>query len=145
MIPFRRHNSLSRTGNNSLFGDDFFHSFFDMGEMFGSSAFRVDIKDKKDHYELDAELPGVTQDQIELTVDDGVLTVSANMNNETKREEEGYVYSERRMGRYQRSFDLEGIKEDGITANYKNGVLTLQLPKKETAPKSTCRRIPIGE
>lgn len=97
LIPFRRHHSLSHPAANSLFDDEFFRPFFDMGEMFGSSGFRVDIKDKKDHYELDAELPGVNQEQIELTCDKGILTISANMNTETREEQKDYIYSERRM------------------------------------------------
>jgi HSP20 family protein len=145
LIPFRRHHSLSHPAANSLFDDEFFRPFFDMGEMFGSSGFRVDIKDKKDHYELDAELPGVNQEQIELTCDKGILTISANMNTETREEQKDYIYSERRMGRFQRSFDLEGIKEEAITARYHDGVLTVNLPKKEGAEEVCARRIPIGE
>ena len=139
MVPRRRNNSLNR----SWMDDSFFHSFFDMGDMFGSSSFRVDIKDKKDHYELEAELPGVPQDQIEITVEDGMLTIAANMNAEKKEEREEYVYSERRMGRFQRSFSLDGIKEEGIKAKYSNGVLKLELPKDETTVIDRKRRIEI--
>ena len=145
LVPFRRRHSLSHPAATSLFDDEFFRPFFDMGELLGSPGFRVDIKDKKDHYELDAELPGVNQEQIELTCDKGVLTISANINAETREEQKDYIYSERRMGRFQRSFDLEGVREEDITARYHDGVLTVNLPKKEDAKEVCARRIPIGE
>ncbi len=145
MIPLHTNRSLSnRNAVPSLWDDRFFNSFFDMGDMFGTSAFRVDVRDSKDAYELSAELPGVKQEDIELTVDDGRLTIAANMNSEQKEERDHYVYSERRTGRFQRSFDLAGIKEDAVTAKYEDGVLKLTLPKEapEAAPK-TPRRIEI--
>lgn len=145
MIPLHSNRSLSgRSAVPSLWDDRFFNSFFDMGDMFGTSAFRVDVKEGKEAYELFAELPGVKQSDIELTVDDGTLTIAANMNSEQKEERENYVYSERRTGRFQRSFNLAGIKEDAITAQYEDGVLKLTLPK--VVPQETVtepRRIEI--
>ena len=145
MIPLHSNRSLSsRSAVPSLWDDRFFNSFFDMGDMFGTSAFRVDVKEGKEAYELSAELPGVKQDDIELTVDDGMLTIAANMNSEQKEERDNYVYSERRTGRFQRSFNLAGIKEDAISAKYEDGVLKLTLPK--VTPQETVaepRRIEI--
>ena len=145
MIPLHSNRSLSsRSAVPSLWDDRFFNSFFDMGDMFGTSAFRVDVKEGKEAYELSAELPGVKQDDIELTVDDGTLTIAANMNSEQKEERDNYVYSERRTGRFQRSFNLAGIKEDAISAKYEDGVLKLTLPKE--TPQETvaeARRIEI--
>ncbi len=142
LIPYGRNHNLPFAGG--LFDDRFLRSFFDFGDFFGSSAFRVDVKDKGDHYELEAELPGIPEDQIEVTVDGGTLTISANMNMEKKEEKQDYIYSERRMGRFQRSFDLDGIKEDGITASYKNGVLTLNMPKLNETKAPNRRRIDIN-
>lgn len=145
MIPLHSNRSLSsRSAVPSLWDDRFFNSFFDMGDMFGTSAFRVDVKEGKEAYELSAELPGVKQDDIELTVDDGTLTIAANMNSEQKEERDNYVYSERRTGRFQRSFNLAGIKEDAISAKYEDGVLKLTLPK-ETPQETVAepRRIEI--
>lgn len=138
MIPFNRRHNVSRQMRNSLLDDRFFRSFFDVGDFFGAAnGFRVDVKDKENAYELEAELPGVAEDQIDVTVNEDVLTISANVNEEKKEEKDSYVYSERRMGRMARSFSLEGIDQDKITAAYANGVLTLNLPKEEPqAPKS---------
>lgn len=144
LIPFRGRRDLSRGMNNSLLGDNFFRSFFDMSDWMGSAGFRVDVKDKPDHYLLEAELPGVPEDQIELTVDNDVLTITANARSERKEEKDSYVYCERRAGRMERSFSLEGIQQDNISADYKNGVLSVMLPKSAPeAPKSQ-RKIAIG-
>jgi len=140
----RSHNHGNLPFENGFFSGSLFRPFFDAGDLFGSSAFRVDVKDQTDHYELEAELPGVPQEQIDISVEDGVLTISANMNLEKQEERQNYIYSERRMGRYQRSFDLTGIREDGISASYKHGVLYLHLPKEDTQKQPNRRRIDIN-
>lgn len=143
LVPRRPSGNL--TNGRSLFGDSFFAPFFDMGDMFGSCGFRVDVKDEKDHYALEAELPGVPKEQIEVSVDNGVLTIAANMNSEKKTEKDNYVYSERKTGRFQRSFNLEGIREQDIKADYKDGILKLELPKAQPAAQPSRRLIDIGD
>lgn len=135
-------NRMNRNQELNLFGDRFFDHFFDTDTLFDQRAFRVDVRKEPDAYELSAELPGMKQEQIEITAHEGVLTISANMNAQRKEEKEGYVYSERRTGRFARSFNLEGVKEDAITARYEDGVLTLHLPK-ETPEQAQPRRIAI--
>ena len=83
------------------------------------------------------------QDQINLTVDKDVLTIAADMNTEKKEEKESYLYSERRYGHMSRSFNLEGINQEGISASYKDGVLTVHLPKTTPEPEKAARRIEI--
>lgn len=138
MIPFGRYgNSL-----DSLF-DDFERSFFSNGRS-QLPAFRTDIQDKGDHYLLEADLPGFQKEDIDLHVQDGVLTITAKHDEtrENKDESGKYVCRERRTGSYARSFDVSGIREDGIGASYENGVLKLTLPKQgEQAPVS--RKIAI--
>ena len=142
MIPFRSHRSLPSQRPSSLFDDRFFRSFFDMNDWMGNMGFRVDIHEEKDHYLLEAELPGVSQDQIALTADHDTLTIAADMRSE--RQDEKAYYSERRVGHVSRSFSLEGIDEAAITADYKNGILSVTLPKKQPCPDCAQRRIPIG-
>lgn len=105
---------------------------------------RVDVKDKDDKVEISAELPGVKKDDIDVTLENGILTLTAESRQEDTEEKEGRVVrQERRYGKYMRSFDLgTGVKEDDIKANFADGVLTLTAPKaKERAPES--RRIQI--
>ena len=144
LIPFRGRRDMSRALNNSLLNDNFFRSFFDMNDWMGNAGFRVDIKDKGDQYLLEAELPGVSEDQIELTVDNDVLTIATNVSTEKKEEKDSYLCCERRVGRMERSFNLEGIQQDSIAADYKNGILTVTLPKNAPEPPKTQRKIAIG-
>lgn len=145
LIPYRRYaGNLART-RNSIFDDQFFRSFMNMSDMFsGSTAFRVDIKEQDDSYLLQAELPGLEQDKIQLSVDNDMLTISADFESEQKDEQTQYTYCERRSGHVERSFSLEGIDQDAISADYVNGILEVKLPKEKPLPEKTARHIPIG-
>ena len=143
MMPYRsRHHMSNESRMPSLFDDRFFRSFFDMNDWMGNAGFRVDIHDDSDHYTLEAELPGVTEDQINLTVENDMLTIAADLHSE--RKDEKNYYSERRVGHVSRSFSLDGINQDGISAEYKNGILYVTMPKTQPAEPAGVRRIAIG-
>ena len=99
-----------------------------------------------DHYLLEADMPDMKKDDLKVEVNDGVLTISAEYNesNEQKDEADKYVYRERRYGSMSRSFNVEGIREDGISAEFRDGVLRLNLPKCEPAPKPEAHTIEIN-
>lgn len=139
LVPYSRK-------DNNLFRmlDDMERSFFN-NAVSGASQFRCDIKDKGDHYLIDAELPGFTKDDLSINVEDNVLTVSATnkAENDEKDKEGNYIRRERRYGSYSRSFDVAGVDVDKIKADYKNGILQLTLPKtKEEKPET--RKIDIS-
>ena len=136
LLPTRR-NTLCRPGN------DFIRSFFDVTDMFRPVNLQVDVKEEGDLYKLKADLPGVSKDQISLSVKDDSLTISADLNQEKKEQKEGYLYSERYSGHVERSFNMEGIDTAGITAAYENGVLTVTLPKQKAEEKPEARKINI--
>lgn len=140
MVPYRTRRDLGANRTRDLFDDRFFRSFFDMNDWMGGMGFRVDIHDNESNYLLEAELPGVSEEQINLSVEDDTLTISADMQSE-KKDEKAY-YCERRAGHVSRSFNLEGIRQDDITAEYRNGILYVTLPKDAPAKKAE-RRIPI--
>jgi HSP20 family protein len=142
IVPFRRRVNSELPA--PFLADRFFRSFFDMGDMVGTAGFRVDVREDDNAYTLEAELPGVPKEKIELSVDDGVLTIRADLNVEKKEEGKGYVYSERRSGHVERSFNLEGINADAIAADYKNGVLLVTLPKIQPEPKAEPKKIAIA-
>lgn len=131
---------------NQLFDfDSLFDNFWapltgsESGAQSGPFTPRVDVTEKKDHYQLTAELPGVEKKDIDVTLDNGVLTISAESRFEDKEEKDGRVIrQERRYGHYSRSFNLGGdIREKDIKAEFKNGLLTLTVPKvEEKAPVS---------
>ena len=143
MTPYRAYRNLPQERRvPSLLSDHFFRSFFDMNDWMGNMGFRVDIHDAEDHYLMEAELPGVTEDQINLSVDNDTLTISADLKSE--RTDEKAYYSERRVGHVSRSFSLEGIDQEHITADYRNGILTVTLPKEKPSEPAGARRILIG-
>ena len=105
---------------------------------------RVDIKDKEDHFEITAELAGVDKNDIHLTLQDGVLTLEAEVREDDKEEKDGKVIrQERRYGKIMRSFNLGSeVHEEDISADFTDGLLKLKAPKRaEPAPRS--RRIEI--
>jgi len=125
--------------------DEFEKSFFGHQPSVSATAvsFRTDVSDKGDSYLLEAELPGFNKEDIAVDVSEGVLTISANRSSEKEDSGKDYVYRERRCGSFKRSFDLSGIDAEGISGEYKDGVLALKLPKeKEQKPES--RRIELN-
>lgn len=125
MLPFDRK-------DDNLFDtfDNFTRDFFRRANT-DLPAFRTDIRDTGDAYVLEAELPGFQKEDINLDLKDGILTITA-AHDESKDEKDdkgNYIRRERRYGSFQRSFDVTGIDESGITAAYENGVLALTLPK----------------
>lgn len=107
--------------------------------------FRTDIRDTEKEYILEADLPGFDKEDISLRIENGYLTISAEhrTNNEEKDEKGNYIRRERSYGSYSRCFDISGIDEEAISANFKNGVLELRLPK-ETEKKITAKKIEIN-
>mgnify|MGYP003384105550 CR=1 FL=1 len=91
---------------------------------------RVDIKELDNCYEITAELPGVKKNDIHVTLEDGVLSISAETCSEEKEEDKGRVIrQERRYGKYLRSFTLgNNIHEEDISADFTDGVLKLKAP-----------------
>lgn len=98
----------------------------------------VDVLEKKDRIVLTAELPGFREDQIQLRFEDGVLTLDGERRFEKEADEARYHCVERSYGRFSRSFRLPAnVDEEGISATFVNGLLVVELPKREEArPKS---------
>ena len=93
---------------------------------------RVDVHEKEDHYLIEADLPGVSKEDIKLEVDKRALTISGERKSEEKEENDGYTRVERYFGKFERSFTLtENIKTEKIDAEYKEGTLKVKLPKPE--------------
>ncbi len=105
---------------------------------------KLDVAELKDRYEVKAELPGLDEKDIELTLEDGLLTISGEKKAETEENEKGYYLKECSYGSFARSVRLpDNIADDKIEAKFKKGVLTVKLPKKEILPPKS-RKIAIS-
>ena len=133
---------MSLIPRNSLFDmDNFFSDSFPafrllpaQGDNLGNVA--VDIHELKDRFTVEADFPGFDKDDIDVNVDNNVLTVSARHEDAKEEKEKGRVIrKERRVGTYARSFNLgKNIDEAKIKAEFKDGVLSVSIPKADIAP-----------
>ena len=98
----------------------------------------VDIIERDNEYVLEAEVPGLKKDEIRIDLKDGVLTISGERKYEDEEKKDKYTRVERCYGSFTRSFTLpDHVETDKIDASYKDGVLTVTLPKGEKArPKA---------
>jgi HSP20 family protein len=127
--PYRNLVSLPREINR--FFNDFGVDVWNTDTVWNPA---VDITETEDGYEVKAEIPGIKKDEIKINFEDDVLTLSGERNHEKEAKNKNYHRIERRYGKFQRSFFLpKYVKADGIKANYKNGVLTVNIPKREEA------------
>ena len=127
---------------NRLF--DAFMSPFDETVTRSNLTPKLDIAELKDKFEIKAELPGMDEKDINLSLNDGMLTISGEKKAETEQKDKGYYLKECSYGTFSRSVKLpDNIAEDKISANFKKGVLFIDMPKKEPqAPK--VRKIEIS-
>lgn len=102
---------------------------FEMGDF----APRVDIRQNAEAVTIHAELPGLTKDDVKITLsDDRILTIRGEKKREETSEETNYLRVERSYGSFTRSFNLpEHLRTDAVTASFDNGVLTITVPKAE--------------
>jgi HSP20 family protein len=98
----------------------------------------VDVAEKEKEYQITAELPGLDESNVQVTLVDDVLTITGEKGEEKEEKDKNYHLSERRYGSFQRSFQLPpGIDQGKIEANFRNGVLTVVLPKAPDAQTKT--------
>ena len=135
----------------SIFGENLFDDFFGdfpfyyddramkdaEKKLYGHKAnhvMKTDIKEMNNGYELVVDLPGFKKDEIQLELNDGYLTISAEkgLDKEEKDKKDKYIRRERYAGSMSRSFYVgENMKEEDIHAKYENGILTLDVPKEQ--------------
>ncbi|MBQ8409393.1 MAG: Hsp20/alpha crystallin family protein [Clostridia bacterium] len=129
LTPFARGNHLFAAYDPFKEMEEFEKHFF--GRQL--PAFKTDIRETEHAYILESDLPGFRKEDIRAEVRNGTLTIHAEHRSEhdEKNEKNNYIRRERSYGSFTRSFDLDGIKSDEITASYKDGVLSLTLPKAE--------------
>ncbi len=133
---------VPRRKNWDLF-DDFFEDF----PAVESKCMKTDIKEHENNYELIVDLPGFSKDNINISIENGYLEISAKTTSDKEENEKGkYLRRERFEGEYRRSFYVgDNITEDEIKASFKNGILKINVPKVKENPKANKKYIEIDE
>ena len=143
--------SLFPVANNDfLFPDNVFNSFFNdfMKPSDGSYSIpKVDIEDTDKAYVLTTNLPGIRKEDISVTYDNDILTLSAK-HEETQEEKDAehkknYIRKERTNFGFFRQFNIQSIQKENIQANFKDGVLTIVMPKEDPKKVAESHRIAV--
>jgi HSP20 family protein len=114
--------------------DDFPSFGFNVNENFYP---RIDISEDKDNINVLAEIPGVTKENIKITLQDNVLTIEGEKKKETEQKEKNYFRSERMYGSFKRCFTLPDLVDsEKVEAKFEGGMLNIQLKKIEQKVKS---------
>ena len=150
LVPFGARKNLTAhqdDGFNRLFdlmSEPFFSDFMTPTANWGSNSFKVDVKDTGNGYELHADLPGMKKEDINLSYENNYLTISAeqSVNNDEKDDKDNYIRRERHYGSVSRSFYIDNIDESKISAEFKDGVLKVTLPKAAVEVQQV-KQIPI--
>ena len=135
----------------SIFGENLFDDWMDFSfpeipdvdkTLYGKHAknmMKTDVKETEKGYEVAVDLPGFKKDEIQLELNDGYLTISAEkgLDKEEKDKKDKYIRRERYAGACERSFYVgEEVTQEDIKGEYKHGILKLFVPKKEAKPVS---------
>lgn len=113
---------------------DLFDNFFDDGFFppKEKNLMKTDIKELKDKYLIDMDLPGFEKENINLSLKNGYLDIKAKSEQSNNEDKENYIRRERFFGECSRSFYVgDDITEEDINAEFKNGILKITIPKKE--------------
>jgi HSP20 family protein len=112
--------------------DRVFDAFFGQTDQARRWVPPVDLVEAEDHFVLKADLPGLTEGDVNIEVQDGTLTISGERKAEHEQREKGWYRIERSFGRFSRSLTLpDGVNPDGIAASFHHGVLEVRIPKPE--------------
>ena len=132
-----RRNLVSGFNEWDRFLSDFFGDMDIPAQLPSSWSPSVDIQETNDKYLVTADLPGLSRKDINISIKEDILTISGERKYETKDEKKNYYRMERGFGRFNRSFRLpDEVLADKITAKFKDGVLSVEIPKaEEVKPK----------
>ncbi len=139
LIPFnRKRGDLMNIGfddfSNML--DDFFTDNWPTQRSLAGDTFKIDIQDSENEYIVEAELPGVKKEDIEITLNEGRLNLSVKKEEVTESKNKRYIHRERKYSQMSRSILLADASDVGVQAKLDEGVLTITIPKRENIDNS---------
>ena len=137
LISYKPNNGLSLFSDFDKVLDSFFYDT----PVWNSRTPAVDIKEEKDKYLLEAELPGLSEKDVDVKVEENLLTISSVKKEENENQKENYLFKERRESSFSRSFVLpKDADVESVAGKYKNGILTIEVKK---VPKKQPKKIEI--
>ena len=145
-LPKLRSKSESIRTRDSIF-DDLFNELYSLPTSFLSKSGmdlspRIDISETDSEYKIEAELPGINQKEIDVKIDNNILTIKGKKEDIKEEKEKNYHLRERYYGAFQRSISLpNNIEPEKIKARFENGVLNISVPKSD---KRTPKKIEIS-
>lgn len=136
LVPFGSRNDLAKKEDGfdrlfDVFNEPFFSGNWAPFAGWNAGSFKVDVKDNGESYELTADLPGMKKEDISLHYENNYLTIEAKKDDakEEKDDKGNYIRRERSVGSVTRSFYIDHIDEAKVTAEFKDGVLHIAMPK----------------
>ncbi|HCS75972.1 MAG TPA: Hsp20/alpha crystallin family protein [Clostridiales bacterium] len=143
LTPYNRRNTDVERQRDSFSADswvdNFFKSFFDPFQYGNQGRMKVDIKENDKDYVIEADLPGVNKDDVQIELRNDILTIGVKQNEVKEEERDNYICKERRTSSMSRSFKVDNVEAKDIKAKFDNGVLAITLPKSEKEKKNQYR------
>lgn len=143
MLPMLRKGTAFPGMVDEFFGRDFLSNFFDT--QTGISTPSVNIIEGKEDFKIEVAAPGLEKKDFKIDLSNNVLTISSEKEVKNEETDDKYMRREFRYSSFQRSFALPNtVDAEKINASYKDGVLNIQIPKKEEAKEKPARTIKIS-
>lgn len=139
LIPFnRRRDDLMSPGfedfQNML--DDFFADAWPFSRSLAHDTFKIDVQENEKEYIVEAELPGISKEEVDISLNDGKLKIQVTKQDDKEEKNKNYIHRERRYSSMVRNVFLADCDCDGIKAKMESGILNIVVPKKENADTS---------
>ncbi len=135
-----------RQAMDRLFEESFVRPRGWVSAVFESNPLPLDVRTTPDALVVEAQLPGVRPEDVEITIEAGTLTISGEFKSEQAADEGDYLIQEIRRGVFSRSITLpEGLEPDQATATFENGILSLRIPKAEQVKPRQIRITAVGQ
>ena len=136
LIPFnqRRNDLTPRNLFNMM--DDFWSDTWPFARNLMNDTFKVDVQESDTAYTIEAEMPGIQKDEIQLALNDNRMTISVERSENVQNDNNNYIHRERRYSSMQRCVYLADAGEQGVDASLSDGILKIVVPKKVHADQS---------
>ncbi|SFD39968.1 Hsp20/alpha crystallin family protein [Algibacter pectinivorans] len=155
LVSVPKNGNLANSNSNQNFPtlsnwlDDIFNrdlpSVFSSNFNTGITLPKVNIKETADDYTVEMAVPGLKKSDFQIDIDNMVLSISTETQKETEQKEDNYTRREFGYSSFKRTFTLpESVNDEKINATYKDGILSINLPKKEEAKQKPARSIKIS-